>query len=160
MPKAKSLTQKQQAFVAEYMIDLNATQAAIRAGYSAKTAYSIGYELLIKPEVQTAIETAKKERAERCRRTVDDVLLELGKIRADAMQIVTDKSGHQSMLNHAAALKALELEGKHLGMFTDKPKLELNKPEEPPKLIIPLTIPSEILQKIKERSNSAGNISG
>ena len=50
------LTPKQQRFVDEYLIDLNATQAAIRAGYSPKTAHSIGAENLIKPEVQKAIE--------------------------------------------------------------------------------------------------------
>ncbi len=46
-----SLTPKQQLFVAEYLVDLNATQAAVRAGYSKKTAYSVGHENLKKPEV-------------------------------------------------------------------------------------------------------------
>ena len=50
---AKKLTPKQQRFIDEYLVDLNATQAAIRAGYSAKTAYSIGIENLKKPEIQT-----------------------------------------------------------------------------------------------------------
>jgi len=46
-----ALTAKQKVFVAEYLVDLNATQAAVRAGYSEKTAYSVGHENLKKPEV-------------------------------------------------------------------------------------------------------------
>jgi phage terminase small subunit len=57
-----SLNNRQQAFVQEYLIDLNATQAAIRAGYSAKTAAEQGYDLLRKPQVQAAVSAALKER--------------------------------------------------------------------------------------------------
>ena len=60
-----ALTAKQQAFVAEYLIDLNDTQAALRAGYSEKTAGSIGNENLKKPVIQEAISDARKKRAER-----------------------------------------------------------------------------------------------
>ncbi|WP_093231797.1 terminase small subunit [Thermoflavimicrobium dichotomicum] len=59
------LTPKQQRFVEEYLIDLNATQAAIRAGYSKKTAEAIASRLLRNVKVQTAIQQAKKERSER-----------------------------------------------------------------------------------------------
>lgn len=58
------LTAKQSLFVKEYLVDLNATQAAIRAGYSEKTARAIGAENLTKPDVAAAISTAKTERAE------------------------------------------------------------------------------------------------
>jgi phage terminase small subunit len=75
-----SLTAKQQAFVAEYLIDLNATQAAIRAGYSPATAYSIGQENLNKPEIAAALEIVMAERAERTQITADRVLTELGKL--------------------------------------------------------------------------------
>jgi len=61
-----ALTPKQEAFVREYLIDLNATQAAIRAGYSAKTAYSVGHENLSKPEIADFIATAQSEHAEKC----------------------------------------------------------------------------------------------
>jgi phage terminase small subunit len=67
------LTAKQQRFVEEYLIDLNATQAAIRAGYSEKTAYSIGNENLSKPEIAKAIETAQQERSQRTEITADRV---------------------------------------------------------------------------------------
>ncbi|WP_423245457.1 terminase small subunit [Mannheimia haemolytica] len=68
------LTDKQKRFVEEYLIDLNATQAAIRAGYSEKTAYSIGEENLRKPEIRSAIQEAKNKRSERTQITQDDVL--------------------------------------------------------------------------------------
>jgi phage terminase small subunit len=74
------LTAKQQRFVEEYLIDLNATQAAIRAGYSEKTAYSIGNENLSKPEIAKAIEAAQIERSKRTEITADRVLSELGKL--------------------------------------------------------------------------------
>jgi phage terminase small subunit len=74
------LTSKQRAFVREYLIDLNATQAAIRAGYSAKTASSQGERLLRNVEVDKAISAAMKLRAERTDITADRVLNELAKI--------------------------------------------------------------------------------
>ena len=80
MSKAKTLTPKQQRFVDEYLIDLNATQAAIRAGYSAKTAAVIGNENLIKPYIADAIAKAQAERSERTEITQDMVLQELAKI--------------------------------------------------------------------------------
>ena len=60
------MTPKQQAFVAEYLIDLNATQAAIRAGYSEDTARAIGCENLTKPNIAEAIAEAQAKRAEKC----------------------------------------------------------------------------------------------
>ena len=72
-----SLNARQQIFVREYLVDLNATQAAIRAGYSAKTAGQIGFELLKKPEIQEALTKAMKERAERTEVNADRVLREI-----------------------------------------------------------------------------------
>lgn len=69
-----ALTAKQEAFVAEYLIDLNATQAAIRAGYSEKTASSQGERLLRNVEVQAALSEAQKDRSERTAITADRVL--------------------------------------------------------------------------------------
>lgn len=56
------MTEKQKRFCEEYLIDLNATQAALRAGYSEKTAYSIGNENLKKPEIQEYIQKRLKEK--------------------------------------------------------------------------------------------------
>ena len=74
-----ALTAKQQRFVAEYLVDLNATQAAIRAGYSAKRADAIGYENLRKPEVAAAVSEAMKARSERTGIDADWVLKRLAR---------------------------------------------------------------------------------
>ncbi len=71
---------KQPAFVQEYLIDLNATQAAIRAGYSKKTAKDIGCENLAKPNIQEAIQKALKKRELRTEITQDRVLKEYARI--------------------------------------------------------------------------------
>lgn len=75
-----ALTAKQQRFVDEYLVDLNATQAAIRAGYSEKTARSISNENLTKPDIQAAIEKGMQARSGRVEITQDMVLRELAKI--------------------------------------------------------------------------------
>lgn len=75
-----ALTARQARFVEEYLIDLNATQAAIRAGYSRKTAGSQGFDLLKKPEIQAAIQEAQARRSQRTEITQDRVLAELAKI--------------------------------------------------------------------------------
>jgi phage terminase small subunit len=75
-----TLRPKQARFVEEYLIDRNATQAAIRAGYSAKTAAVIGYENLTKPPVAAAIATARSKQSERTALTADMVVRELAKI--------------------------------------------------------------------------------
>lgn len=75
-----ALTEKQQRFVEEYLVDLNATQAAVRAGYSEKTARSIASENLAKPDIQEAVAALKAKRAERLQITQDSVLAELAVI--------------------------------------------------------------------------------
>lgn len=75
-----ALTGKQWRFVAEYLIDLNATQAAIRAGYSEKTAHSQGPRLLENVEILVEIEKAKIERSKRTEITQDKVVAELAKL--------------------------------------------------------------------------------
>lgn len=88
------LNPKQQRFVDEYLVDLNATQAAIRAGYSVDTAGSIGHENLKKPEIQLAITEARKLQQERTGITADKVLLEIASIAmADARELVEIKTG-------------------------------------------------------------------
>ena len=76
----RALNAKQARFVEEYLIDLNATQAAIRAGYSEKTAAAVGCENLTKPNISAAIEIAKAKRSERTEITQDMVLREFAKI--------------------------------------------------------------------------------
>ena len=68
------MTEKQKLFCEEYLIDLNATQAALRAGYSEKTAYSIGNENLKKPEIQEYIQKRLKEKEDALIAKQDEVL--------------------------------------------------------------------------------------
>lgn len=74
------MTPKQKVFIDEYLIDFNATRAAIAAGYSKKAAKEIGCENLTKPNIQEAIQKAMKERSERTEITQDMVLKELAKL--------------------------------------------------------------------------------
>lgn len=110
-----ALTPKQKQFVTEYLVDLNATAAARRAGYSAKTADRIGPELLGKTCVSQAIQEAMQERQQRTEVTQDYVIKKLKEI--------TDKDAsdaQDSDLKYANKIKALELLGKHLGTWEPK----------------------------------------
>ncbi len=100
------LTPKQARFVEEYMVDLNATQAAIRAGYSEKTAHAIGRENIHKPTIASAIAIAQYKIAERTEITTDMVL-----------QGLLKETGGK---NQAARISAWSWIGRHLAMFTDK----------------------------------------
>jgi len=123
-----ALTDKQQRFVAEYLIDLNATQAAIRAGYSEKTAGSVGGENLKKPEIAKAIQAAMNHRTERTQVDADYVLRTIVDTieRCKQAEPVRDRDGEATgeyKFDAGAVLKGAELLGKHLKMFTDKTEL-------------------------------------
>lgn len=75
-----ALNEKQRQFVQEYLVDLNATQAAKRAGYSERTAYSQGQRLLKHDEIQAAIQEARKAQQERTEITADRVLQEYARV--------------------------------------------------------------------------------
>lgn len=155
------MTKKQKRFVEEYLIDLNATQAAIRAGYSPDTAKSIGSENLTKPDIQARIAKAMAERSRRTGVNADRVVMELAKIAfvnasdvidaetaalkpnaapedTAAIQSVKVKTfgedGLEREIKMADKLKALELLGKHLGMFKDKVELSGSLETEKTKL--------------------------
>lgn len=145
--REKGLTAKQKMFVLEYMKDLNATQAAIRAGYSEKTAKQIGEENLSKPYMQAAIEEQMKAREVRTLVTADRVVKELAKVAfadlkdfvqfgpggvtirpddevdgtmlAEVSETITQAGGSKKVKMYDK-LKALELLGRHLAMFTDR----------------------------------------
>ncbi|MEZ3426496.1 MAG: terminase small subunit [Lachnospiraceae bacterium] len=92
------LTDKQKCFVAEYLIDLNATQAAIRAGYSRKNAGKIGPELLGKTSISKAVSRAMEERSRRTGITQDMVISELAAVAfsnmADYARVVEKQAVH------------------------------------------------------------------
>ena len=119
------MTPKQAAFVDEYLIDLNSTQAAIRAGYSAKTAEWIGPQLLGKTHVAAAIAKRMEDRSKRTEITQDRVLTDIELIKQDAMRKAFDKNGNEAMINHTSALKACELQGRHLQLWNDKMALTI-----------------------------------
>lgn len=119
-----TLTPKQQRFVEEYLVDWNGKQAAIRCGYRPSRAERTACELLATRKVSEAVAAERRKLAERTQRTVDDVMADIGRVRADAMQIVSDPdTGAQGMRSHKDALRALELEGKHLGAFDERMRL-------------------------------------
>ena len=150
MDENKALTDKQEQFCLEYLTDLNATQAAIRAGYSENTANEQGSRMLAKVNVQRRIAELQAERAERLQIQHDDILRELASIafaspahymdvvqvdgtsrilvkptaewteqqKAAVISIKNTPNGVEIRLSDK--VKALELLGKHLGMFNRK----------------------------------------
>lgn len=144
------MTAKEKLFCEEYIIDLNATRAAIRAGYSQKSAGNIGSENLKKPHIRARIEKLEAERSRRTGITADRVLRELakigfvkatdvingstGKVRDDAapedlacissIKVKTIPTEEGPIVEREVKLvdknKSLELLGKHLGLFDKK----------------------------------------
>lgn len=89
-----SLSVKQARFVAEYLIDLNATQAAIRAGYSEKTAKQQGARLLTNADVLAAVQAGQREIVGECQVCAERVVTELGRIGfSDLRRAFTDEGG-------------------------------------------------------------------
>lgn len=130
-----ALTPKQQRFVDEYLVDLNATQAAVRAGYSEDTAYSQGQRLLKNVEVAAFVQTAMDQRSERTAITADYVLQSIVSTMERCKQVepVFDRKGDHVEVetpdgemakaytfNPMGVLKGAELLGKHLKLFTEK----------------------------------------
>lgn len=130
-----TLNDQQQRFVEEYLIDLNATQAAFRAGYSEKTAKQQGSRLLTHVDVQKAITAAQEARSKRVGVTQDYVLQSIIQTMERCKQVepVVDRKGDPVMVetesgalaqaftfNAGGVLKGAELLGKHLKLFTDK----------------------------------------
>ena len=109
-----ALTAKQTAFVQEYLVDLNATQAAIRAGYSKRRAGEIGYQLLQKTTIQAAIQEEMAKRAQRTEITADKVLKEFAKLAFfDPRNLFDDKGNPKDITelddDTAAALAGLDV---------------------------------------------------
>lgn len=125
------LTAKQNLFVEEYLIDLNATQAAIRAGYSEKTAKSVGSENLTKPDIAELIEKAKAKRSEKTEIDAAWVLrkaVELHDRCMQATQVVTPdgEASGEYKFDAGNAARALDIVGKHVGVqaFLEKKEVK------------------------------------
>ncbi len=109
-----ALTAKQQRFVEEYLVDLNATQAAIRAGYSERTAGSVGNENLKKPEIQKAI-------TGRMNRLADESDLTVKRIWEGLLK---EAEYYEDGSSHSARVSAWAHLAKYKGMFIDKQEIE------------------------------------
>jgi phage terminase small subunit len=150
LQEVTTMTNKQKRFCEEYLIDLNATQAAIRAGYSPDSARQSGSDNMNNPYIRARIDAALAERSKRTGVNADRVVRELARvafvnannvinmdsatIKDDACEDDTaavasvkvktiptaDGEGVEREIKLADKLKALELLGRHLGMFTDK----------------------------------------
>lgn len=148
------MTPKQQRFVEEYLIDLNATQAAIRAGYSAKTAQEQGSRLLSNVMVSEAIAAAKAERSEKTgidaawllKRLSDEAMADVNDLYTDdgrikpvkdwpliwrqglvaglEVETIGEGAGHLTKVKLSDRIKRLELIGKHIDVQAFKDKVE------------------------------------
>ena len=151
--ESAELHPREARFVEEYVIDLNATQAAIRAGYSERSAGQRGYELLRKPHIAAAIKAAMKERSARTGITADRVIQELALLgfadmgdfaqwdrgyvtlnnstsldetkRRAVIEVSENRNGVKIKLGDKKG--ALDLLGKHLGIYDEKPDPEAGK---------------------------------
>lgn len=139
MPASKrtsmdKLTDKQRQFCHEYIVDFNATQAAIRAGYSEKTAYSHGQRLLKNVEVSDYINKLKEEKIKNCdisREYVIDIIKKTIERCSQLEPVMVNEGGkwiHKGEYKYdsAAVLKGAELLGRHLAMFTEKREINQN----------------------------------
>ena len=113
---SKELTPKQAAFVQEYLKDLNGTQAAIRAGYSKKTANEQAARLLANASVQAAVTKGREKLAAKAEVTAERVLNGL----------LAEATADDGPTCKTARVKAWELLGKHLGLLTDRSKVEVS----------------------------------
>ena len=115
-------------FCREYLVDLNGTQAAIRAGYSANTAGQIAEQNLKKLEIQEYVQSLMDKRAERVELTSDYVINGIKEVVERCRQVVPvlDSEGNETgeyKFDAGNSLKGYELLGKHLKLFTDKQEL-------------------------------------
>ena len=162
MPVSNGLTPKQLAFVSEYLKDLNATKAALRSGFSPRSAGTQGNALLQKPEISAAIQEGQQDAAARNEVTVDRIVQEYARIAfanltdfanvTDGEVVVEDTDtmplDKTAVLSELAQTKdgvhlklhdkgkALDALGKHLGMFVERIKDETPVDETPAQIII------------------------
>lgn len=124
------LTARQRRFVDEYLVDLNATQAAIRAGYSAKTARSVGSENLTKPDIASAIDARRAAITEKLEVSQESIVAELAKIGfADIRKLFTETGGLKRVEHldddAAACLSSVEVVTRRVpGTDRDDPEYE------------------------------------
>lgn len=135
--KKGGITAKQLRFAQEYVVDRNATQAAIRAGYTKRSACSVAHEILQKPEVRAEVDRLTAELAEKAKIKAEDIVRDLIEVKdrcmqkapvmtftaAGPMQAIDDEGRNVWKFDANGANKSLELLGKPIGMFVDRKEL-------------------------------------
>lgn len=165
-----ALNDKQEMFCREYLIDLNATQAAIRAGYSERTANEQGSQLLSKLSIRDRISELIQERNERNQVDADYVLRQAVKVHKRCMQEVRPKTlkGEQVYdenlnavyeFNASGALKALELIGKHVDVQAFRENVSMKTDSDIDKVAISKlnNLSVEVLREIKDKIEESRN---
>lgn len=158
-----ALTAKQRRFVDEYLVDLNATQAAIRAGYSAKRADAIGYENLRKPDIAEAVSTAMKEREKRTQITQDRVLQELARIAFFDIRKLYNEDGSMKAPQEldddaAAALSGIDVTEEFQGRGEDREHIGFTKKAKVFDKGTALTLAMRHLGMLKDKVEHSGEI--
>lgn len=163
----RKMTPKQERFVDEYMVDCNATQAAIRAGYSPRTSGYIGGQLLTKNIIARAIAEKKAIIAEKVQVTAEDVLRDLLLVKNRCVQearpklhfnfetkktepVIDDEGNVVFEFDAKSANRALELLGKHLGMFVERRKIETEESVKVILSVLPPEIQEQVVAKLRE----------
>lgn len=158
MKPKSALTARQQMFIKEYLVDLNATQAAIRAGYSSRTANEQGARLLANVSVKAAIEEGMNKRADQLGldaywvlKRLKDIsdrcmqakpLMEFDRVEREMVHVVDEETGeYLYIFESGGATRAAELIGKHIGMF--KERVDLTTGDKPLKAYLALD-PDEV----------------
>lgn len=148
------MNDRQKRFCEEYLIDLNATQAAIRAGYSKNTARSIANENLTKPDIQQYLKRLIENRNERTKITQDEVIADIIEVKNRCMQKVPvmfmgnqvqDENGNNLWkFDSQGANKALDMLMKHTGGY------EKNNTQQSTSIIVNNNVVDDVLKKLKE----------
>ena len=159
-----SLNDKQKLFCKEYLVDLNATKAALRAGYSKNTAYSTGSENLKKPEIMEYIKKLMDKRCKRVEYTQDDLLKDLIEVKNRCMQAVPVKNmrGNQVIDENGnnvwkfdanGANKALDSIAKHIGFY----EKDNNQKQTPANLIQKIFVTQEEVDEVDKHIDDVIN---
>lgn len=181
-----NLNVKQNEFCLQYLIDLNTTKAAQRAGYSEDSAGQIGHELLKKVEIQARITALMDERKKRTLVSQDDVIKELKRVAFSDMRRIASWNGSQVVLEDSTSLdddtaacvesvsqtttkeggsincklhskvKSLELLARHLGMLNDKIDHTTKGDKIPNQIVVRDQETAELLQKAFDKENADG----
>ena len=119
-PRSRALTRKQERFVAEYLVDFNATAAAVRAGYSSRTADAIGYENLRKPGIQARVQATVQRHLDTLDLSLERIVQEAARVGISDIRALVDRHGRLRPISElsadaAAAVSSVRVTSRSLG---------------------------------------------